>query len=121
MIATDEAALRCDFAETYRILDYRELPARRAALFACGLPAGSRIMRKLSGAELTPEQLLLAIIADALRILIWQNTEDGHAGRNLPVSILDTMRRGGETPEGVGFDTPEEFNAWRDSLMQGGE
>ena len=121
MIATDEAALRCDFAETYHVLDYRALPARQAALFACGLPPGSRIMRKLSGVSATPEQLLLAVIADAVRILAWQNTKDGLEGRNIPVSILDQLRNGGEPAESVGFDSPEEFEAWRDSLMQGGE
>ena len=118
MIATDEAALRCDFAETYHILDHRALPARQAALFACGLPEGSRIVRKISGSKAAPETLLLALIADALRILIWQNTEDGHKGRNVPRSILDTLT-GGSSGSGLGFESAEEFEAWRASMMNG--
>lgn len=117
MIATDEAALRCDFLETYHIPDYRALPARQAALFACGLRESSRIRQKLSGASVAPDILLLAAIADALRILVWQNTEDGHRGKNLPRSILETMtggRRGG-----VGFDTAEDFEAWRAKMIGG--
>lgn len=117
MMTTDEAALRCDMLETYHILDWRALPARQAALFACGLGEGSRIMRKLSGAPAGPEILLLATIADALRLLVWQNTEDGVNGRNQPRSILDTMT--GRSGGGQGFDTVEEFNAWRESMLGG--
>ena len=118
MIAADEAALRCDFAETYHILDYRALPARQAALFACGLGSGSRIVKKLSGVDLAPEILLLARIADSVRLLVWQNTEDGHEGRNVPRSILDTLT--GRDRSGAGFDSPEEFDAWRANMMGGG-
>lgn len=118
MIATDEGALRCDFAETYHILDHRALPARQAALFACGLPEGSRIVRKISGAKAPPETLLLALIADALRVLIWQNTEDGHKGRNVPRSILDQLA-GEKAGSGLGFESAEEFDAWRASMMNG--
>lgn len=119
MIAVDEAALRCDFAETYRILDYRALPARQAALFARGLGQGSRIMRKLSGAPAAAETVLLALIADAVRILVWQNTEDGMKGRNRPRSILDTLTREKANGSGRGFDTAEDFEAWRASMLGG--
>lgn len=37
MVAVDEEALICDFAETYNILDWRELPCRTAAILASGL------------------------------------------------------------------------------------
>ena len=117
MIVADEAALRCDFAETYQILDYRALPARQAALFACGLGSGSRIARKLSGVDLAPEILLLARIADAVRILVWQNTEAGHEGRDVPRSILDTLT--GKDRSGAGFDSPEEFERWRATMIGG--
>ena len=117
MIATDEAALRCDFLETYHILDYKALPARQAALFACGLPERSRIMRTLSGTPVGLQEMLLAVIADAVKLLVWQNTEDGLKGRNQPRSILDTLVNGGS--EGQGFDSVEEFRAWRDSMLGG--
>lgn len=117
MVAVDEAALRCDMLETYHIMDYRALPARQAALFACGLGEGSRIVRKLSGTPAGPDTLLLAVIADALRILIWQNTEDGHRGRNQPRSIMDTLTGGSR--DGAGFDTAEAFEAWRAEMLGG--
>ena len=119
MISADEAALRCDFAETYHVLDYRALPARQAALLACGLGPGSRIMKTLSGARIGPDTALLAVIADALRILVWQATEDGHKGRNQPRSILAALTGGKSSGSGEGFATPEEFEAWRAAMLEG--
>ena len=122
MIAVDEAALECDLCETYHIMDYRELPARRAALFACGLPPDSRIMRKLDGAPAGPELLLLARICDALHVLIWQNTRDGMEGRNPPQSIFRAMMATvNPEPEAVGFDSPEDFNEWREAITRGND
>jgi len=46
MIKLDENALICDFAETYHIYDYRQLPPTRVAVFACGLRDDSRIKMK---------------------------------------------------------------------------
>lgn len=120
MIAADEAALRCDFLEVYHIMDYRALPARQAALFACGLGSGSRIMQKLSGSSVALDTMLLAVIADAVRILVWQNTTDGWEGRNLPWSITERLAGGGKKKESLGFGSPEEFDAWR-AQMIGGE
>ena len=124
MIAVDEAALRCDFAQTYHILDYRALPARQAALFAQGLDRDSRIRRKLSGESVSLETRLLALVADAVQILIWQRTEDGLKGRNRPKSILAALTADENPREPIGFDTPEEFEAWRASMLrpdQGGD
>lgn len=118
MIAADEAALRCDFLETYHIPDYRALPARQAALFACGLREDSRIMMRLSGVPVRAETMLLAVIADAVRYLVWQNTEDGHKGRNQPWSIRAVLT-GGSRSDGAGFDSAEDFEAWRASMLGG--
>lgn len=121
MVAADEGALTCDFAETYHIYDWRSLPATYAAILAAGLRESSRIMLKLSGQKLTTEQLLLASIADHARLLVWQNTRDGHDGKNQPESMLSLMLNGApEEPEIAGFDSAEEFNAWR-AAMTGGE
>lgn len=119
MVATDESALMCDFLETYHIRDFRDLPARQAGLYACGLREDSRIMRRLSGAAASVNTTLLAICADALRILIWQRTEDGMHGRNRPESILDSLL--GKTPVKTldGFDSSDEFLAWRNQMLGG--
>lgn len=117
MVAKDEAALRCDFLETYHVFDYRALPARQAALFACGLREDSRIKMKLSGAPVPLRDMLAAITADAARILVWLNTEDGVKGRNRPRSIVDALLNG--PTGGDGFATPEEFMAWREAMLKG--
>lgn len=117
MISVDEAALRCDLMETYGILNYRALPARQISVFACGLRESSRIMRKLSGAPAPFSDMMLAVIADAVRILVWQNTKDGVSGRNAPTSIFATLLdKGGST---FAFDSTEDFDAWRESILNG--
>lgn len=115
MLAADSAAVECDLAEIYGILDYRQLPARRVAVFACGLGHESRIGRKMSGAKASDEVLLLAVIADTLRILAWQNTVDGVKGRNRPKSITETILADKRT--GAGFSTSDEFEAWRARMI----
>ena len=121
MIAADEAALRCDFLETYHVMDYRALPARQAALFACGLGPGSRIAQKLSGSSTPLDTMLLAVIADAVRLLVWQNTRDGLEGRKRPWSITERLAGGGKQRESPGFDSPEDFDAWRDQMIGGNQ
>lgn len=116
MIAVDEAALRCDFLETYHLPDFRALPARQAALFACGLRPDSRIMMKLAGVSVPVETMLLAGILDTLKVLAWQNTQDGLDGRNFPASVLDALLQGDKPRESSGFDSPEEYEAWRASM-----
>lgn len=49
MMATDEDALICDFAETYHIYDYRQLKPSYAATLAAGLREDSRIRTILGG------------------------------------------------------------------------
>lgn len=119
MIVTDEAALRCDMAQTYHIFDYRALPARQAALFAYGLPEDSRIRRKLSGTAISMETRLLALIADALQMLVWQNSRDAQRGRNRPHSVLAAITAEEQRTDGVGFESAEDFEAWRASMLTG--
>lgn len=118
MISLDEDALICDFAETYRIYDYRQLPARRAAVYACGLRQNSRIMMKICDLKVPFETLLLALIADAGKINVWLQTKDAIKGQNKPASIMaaliDTKK---EKP--VSFASPDDFMAWREQMMGG--
>ncbi|MBR1689400.1 MAG: hypothetical protein IJ713_01340 [Oscillibacter sp.] len=116
MIVLDESALICDFAETYHILDYRSLPARQAAILAGGLREDSRIMMKIGGARAPQDTLLLALIADALQILVWQNTENGHKGKNRPGSIVRELTK--EPKPSVGFASAEEFDRWRGRIVR---
>lgn len=119
MVAADEGALACDFMETYHIPDWRALPARRAALFAYGLREDARIRLKLSGAKARLDTMLMAMAVDALNTLVWQNTQAGHEGRDHPRSVL-ALLRGDPEPQQEGFDTAEEFDAWRESILHTG-
>lgn len=117
----DEDALLCDFAEVYHLFNYRALPPKYAAALFVGLGEESRIKRKLSGCPVDTKTALLAIIADRLGLLVWQNSEDGHRGANKPSSIFDAIMRGSEEPELYGFETGDEFDAAREKILNGEE
>ena len=115
MVAADEDALRCDFAQVYHVLDYRRLPLRTAAVFAQGLPEDSRIMRRLSGAHVDLRTALLARILDGVMVLAWQQTKDGHSGRNPPRSVFDILMGLGDSEKPSAFASAADFRAaWQE-------
>lgn len=116
MIARDENALICDFAETYHIYDYKSMPPKQAAILAIGLPQDSRIKREISGQKQTTEILLLAAISDALNTLVWFQTKDGRDGINRPESILRRLTE--EQEEYEAFDSIEAYEAARRQHME---
>ena len=83
MINVDEEALICDFAETYRIYNYKSLPLQMVGTFACGLRPDSRIGMRISDSKLTTDQTLLALVADNTRAIAWLNSSDGAKGEAL--------------------------------------
>lgn len=105
-------------AETYHILDWRALPARLAATLATGLRDNSRVKMQYSGAKAGTDTLLLATCADALKILVWQNTKDGRKGHNPPKSILSSLIDPADTGDTKGFDSPADFTAWRNEMLK---
>lgn len=111
MRAADEAALICDFAQYYHIADYKSLDVEYAAVLACGLPADSRTVRKLSGQKLSVTDTLLAMAVDKLAFLVWSKTKDGYKNRNRPESVLLklTGKEKKETSEHMVFASVEEF------------
>ena len=111
MMSVDEDALYCDFVEEYRIMDFRSLPASRAAVLAVGMRDDSRIKKKMRGDRLDPKEILLASIFDAIMQL-------GCAivgAKEKPASMLDELN-GTKSAEvlrdnGVqSFNTPDELN-----------
>lgn len=119
MIRTDEDALTCDLAETYHIYDYRAFPIKLIATLAAGLRDDSRIKMCLAGTHVRPSFLLSAMAVDALNILVWQQTEDGHKGRNAPDRIARHLL-GEEMKENkniASFDTPEDFERRRKEII----
>lgn len=118
MVITDEDALICDFAETYRIYDYRQLPLRMAAVFASGLRDNSRIKIKMSGLNAAPDTILNAVIADRVGTLVWMQSTDGVKNRNRPASILDKIINPGDTNGNVAtFDSGQAFEDERKRLL----
>ena len=87
MIATDNDALICDMAETYKVFDLRALPVPMLATLAAGLRDDSRIKIKLSGARAATDTLLLASIADALNFFS-MGKDEGGADRQKPPQIV---------------------------------
>lgn len=120
MIKEDEDALVCDFAETYQIYDYRQLPATKVAVYACGLKRDSRIKMKLSEQNVSLDSLLLAGISDRLSTLIWFQTKDGQNGKNRPVPLVDLLTGNIESSkdkkEVVTFNSGEDFENTRRKL-----
>ena len=95
-------------AETYGILDYKEVKPSIVATLAVGLPDSSRIKHKYSGINLTLEQMLLAMLVDGVNISIWQR--GGGKKSRKPASIFKKLTEK-EKPkdELMSFRTPEEY------------
>jgi hypothetical protein len=119
MVNLDEDALICDFAEYYRIYDYRALSPSYAGVLACGLRDNSRIKMKLTEQDVDITTLILATIADRLQVLIWQNTEDGQKGINIPDSIVKKLLGKEDEPKNMAFSSGEEFEEYRRRLIDG--
>lgn len=120
MIATDEDALTCDFAETYHVIEWRALPVKTAAVLAFGLSEDSRIKRAISKMPITTDTTLRALAVDCLRLMLWQNSADGAKGINKPESIVERLTNSGKPKEQdyITFDTPEEFERLKAEILK---
>lgn len=100
----------CDLAQTYHILNYKELSPTLVATLVLGLEDNSRVRRHFSKQPLTLEQILLSIIADNLQFLSWTKTKDAQKKKNRPKSILNKLMGKDKPKDDLEvFDTPEEF------------
>lgn len=121
MIATDSDSLDCDFAQTYQIYDWRALSARRAAVFAYGLPTDSRIKLKMSGSKLATDTQLQAAMLDALHMLLWIQSKDGAIGANRPQSVLSLLLGEDHSKRQDRFAVdPDDFEALFEEITKGG-
>lgn len=118
MIKIDENALICDLAETYHIYNYRQLPADLVAVFSVGLRENARIKMAMSDQRVSLETLLLASIADRVGILAWQNTEDGHKGRNAPKEFVSILTEEPKEREESVFKSSEDFENARARILK---
>lgn len=110
-----EDEIICDLAETYRILNYRELSPELVAVLVLGLKDDSRIKKKLGQVKLSLVEMLLALIVDKLSFLCWTKTKDAQHNRNKPKSLFEKLMGMDEKPkdELMSFETIEEYEAYR--------
>ena len=118
MIKTDEDALICDLAETYRIYDYRQLPAYQVAVFSFGLRDDSRIKVAMSGQNVPTDLLIQASMLDRLSMLVWMKSKDGQQGKNRPASMVDSLLKVEKEKEQMVFTSGEEFEEYRSKLLE---
>ena len=122
MAAGDENALICDFAESYHVYEWRKLPARYAAILAAGLKPDSRSKLSLRGERWGLQTMLLAAIADAARLLVWQRSQAAADGQPPPDSLCQMLYGKTATANSSsGFADEEEFCAWREKMLRGDE
>lgn len=115
MIADDEDALICDFAETYHITNYKELPVETQAALAYGLRDDSRIKMKLAGMKRIPVSILGAQIADNLTAIRFALT--AKEGDEPPSLIWDFMTGKVEEKKTAGFETVDDFEKERQRIL----
>jgi hypothetical protein len=108
MMATDEDALICDFAEYYNIYDYRQLRPSYVATLAAGLREGSRIRTVMGGLPVAMPLYMQMAQVDALNLIAWLNTQDGADGINHPASIVAAVS-GRDDSKVLGFASGEDF------------
>ena len=106
-------------AETYHVLNWRELPLSLAATLASGLDGESRTKRKLRGEDMRLETILQTAMLDQLRILSWYQTEDSRTGKNAPKPILSMLRGEAKPSPVTSFASPEEFMERRRRIIGG--
>ena len=117
MIRLDEEALICDFAETYGIYNYRELPLLLCATYAVGLRENSRIKMKMTESEMGLTDTLLAGIFDRLSLLVYSQTADAQKGINYPKLIMSSITDKKDKPS-QGFATGEDYEKERKRILQ---
>lgn len=120
MLATDEDALICDFAETYHVLDWRGLPLHLAATLAAGLRQNSRSKSKASGCKAPFDTVLLALICDKLAGIEWMLSSNGRNGTKHPVMLAPTLiaEASEDTSSVIGFATGEEFELAKKRFLE---
>ena len=122
MIAIGEDLLICDFAETYHIYDYKQLPVTYAAILAVGLRNDSRIKMKLSETKGTFEERMMTMIYDTVNLIRYYHTQDAYDRVNAPELIYPQLfdnnyKPKKETVEYMRFSSGEDFKrAWNNGV-----
>lgn len=111
--------LICDLAETYHILDYKRLPLRRVAVFACGLREESRVMKELNQHPLTLDQMISAARFDQMSQLMYGLSSSKKNTMKRPKSLLDQLTgKNKKQPSGSAFTSGKDFDERRQLLIE---
>ena len=94
------------------------MPLLLVATLCSGMGAKSRALGHAAGLTCSAAEFQMAYIQDILDVLVWQNTEDGHKGRNQPKHRTASMIK---KETSIEFDSPDDFEAFRASFFNGGE
>lgn len=105
MARTHPCELSADFQQYYH-LDLSSVSARKAADLAVMLPGESRVMRALDpAAGWGVSECLLSLAEYWLHVLVWRETKDAKARRNVPERITP---RSVSNRQATGFSAPAE-------------
>ena len=124
MVKKDRDALLSDFAETYHIYNVRQFPLSYIASLAASLPMSSRIKLALADMPVPYETLLMARMVDEIALFRYTFSKDAKYKRNRPKSIFNqlmTIKTKKKTDDVVVLDDPEDFWAFREKIVKGGE
>jgi len=109
--------LLCDFAEYYRIYDFRAHPPFYVGALLRGLRAESRTMMAITGTDVPFSVLVNVAILDNLNWLRWSRTKKGtRPPKPLLPGLLNTKE---DKP--TAFDTAEEFERRRAEILRGAQ
>lgn len=116
MIKHNKEALICDLAETYHILNYRELPVELLATLSCGLRADSRIKMELNEQQCSINTWLLAATVDYLALIRQSLVKGGKAPKLLTQQLSKS-----NNDKVQAFNSVETFERERARLLKVGE
>ena len=119
MLASSRDELICDMAETYRIYDIKALPVSLLATLASGLRENSRTVLKMNGMKEVPLFLMVAHIADDLKMFDYSFSDDAKHHRNKPKLFTDEIFSREEPKKTDGFDSGNDFDDWWQNMTKG--
>ena len=103
----------CDFAEYYRVIDYKAHSPFVVGALLRGLRGESRTMMTLTNTKVPFPVLLQVAILDNLNWLRWSRTK----AKKPPKPLLTELLSNSEKP--TGFNTGDEFMRRRAEIMRG--
>lgn len=115
LLKVGEDEIICDLAETYKILNYRELSPSLVATLVLGLRDDSRIKKKISDTKISLDEMLLALMVDNLQFISWTKTKSAQKGHGKPESLFKKLMGLDEKKpkdDLMTFATVEEYKAY---------